>query len=406
MSQHFLLSAAARSLSIGKVMRMSDQGAENVFARLRWPTTDGKPVCPDCGCATCDDCRRGAYPRWRCKACGCDFSVTSGTLFAWRKLPLKTYLLSIVVFCNEVKGKSMLALSRDLGVQYKTAFVLAHKLREAMASALRGLTIGGEGKVAEIDGAYFGGHVRPENLAADRIDRRLAENQSGKRKVVVVMRERDGRTLPQVFASEDAAVSFIRARIAKGTIVHADESPAWNSLHAKFLMKRVNHQEGYSIDDACTNGAESFFSRMRRGELGHHHHIAGVYFVICGRPPLASTFFSVLNDLVDCGHMSGLLVRSILPLALMKSDNLDPYQIRELCARDEWRVVPDLRWRPCRSSRLVALAKLETAISSLVNVPCGGVSFLTPSQTSRFGSIRRSSSSPRVSGPTCWLPPP
>ena len=135
MSQHFLMSAAARSLSIGKVMRMSDRGAENVFARLRWPTTDGKPVCPDCGCATCYDCRRGAYPRWRCKACGCDFSVTSGTLFAWRKLPLKTYLLSIVVFCNEVKGKSMLALSRDLGVQYKTAFVLAHKLREAMASA-------------------------------------------------------------------------------------------------------------------------------------------------------------------------------------------------------------------------------------------------------------------------------
>ena len=279
MSQHFLLSAAARSLSIGKVMRMSEQGAENVFARLRWPTTDGKPVCPDCGCTTCYDCRRGAYPRWRCKACGCDFSVTSGTLFAWRKLPLKTYLLSIVVFCNEVKGKSMLALSRDLGVQYKTAFVLAHKLREAMASALRGLTIGGEGKVAEIDGAYFGGHVRPENLAADRIDRRLAENQSGKRKVVVVMRERDSRTLPQVFASEDAAVSFIRARIAKGTVVHADESPAWNSLHAKFSMKRVNHQEGYSIDDACTNGAELFFSRMRRGELGHHHHIAGVYFV-------------------------------------------------------------------------------------------------------------------------------
>ena len=52
MSQHFLLSAAARSLRIGKVMRMSARGAENVFARLRWPTTDGKQVCPDCGCAT------------------------------------------------------------------------------------------------------------------------------------------------------------------------------------------------------------------------------------------------------------------------------------------------------------------------------------------------------------------
>jgi len=226
MAQHFLLSAAARSLSIDKVMRMSDRGAANVFARLRWSRTDGKPVCPDCGCATCYDCRRAAHLRWRCQACGGDFSVTSGTLFAWRKLPLKTYLLSIVLFCNEVKGKSMLALSRDLGVQYKTAFVLAHKLREAMAASLRALTIGGEGKGAEIDGAYFGGHVRPENLSANRIDRRLAENQSGKRKVVVVVRECHGCTLPSVFASEDAATSFIRSRVAKGTVVHADESPA------------------------------------------------------------------------------------------------------------------------------------------------------------------------------------
>jgi hypothetical protein len=94
-----------------------------------------------------------------------------------------------------------------------------------------------------------------------------------------VIRERGGCALPQVFASEDEAVPFIRTRIAKGTVVHADESPAWNPLHAKFPMKRVNHQEGYSIDGACTNGTESFFSRMRRGELGHHHHIAGVYFV-------------------------------------------------------------------------------------------------------------------------------
>ena len=75
----------------------------------------------------------------------------------------------------------MLALARDLDVQYKTAFVLAHKLREAIASSTKALRIGGEGRTAEIDGACFGGHVRPENLAADRIDRRLAENQSGKR---------------------------------------------------------------------------------------------------------------------------------------------------------------------------------------------------------------------------------
>ncbi len=67
-----------------------------------------------------------------------DFTVTSGTLFAFHKLPLRMYLAAIAIFCNEVKGKSMLALSRDLGVQYKTAFVLAHKMREAMAAEIQG----------------------------------------------------------------------------------------------------------------------------------------------------------------------------------------------------------------------------------------------------------------------------
>jgi transposase-like protein len=280
MAQHFLLSAAARSLSAAKVMRMSDGGVENVFRRLRWPETDGKPVCPGCGCTICYACPRSPdRPRWRCKACRGDFSVTSGTLFAHHKLPLRTYLLAVVAFCNEVKGKSMLALSRELDVQYKTAFVLAHKLREAMAASSKALRIGGDGRVVEIDGAYFGGHVRPENLAADRVDRRLAENQSGKRQVVVVMRERGGRTLVQVVPSEEAAVPVMPRRIAKATLLHGDESPAWNRLHASFPMRRINHQAGYSIDGACTNGAESYISRLRRSELGHHHHIAGPYLL-------------------------------------------------------------------------------------------------------------------------------
>ena len=92
-----------------------------------------------------------------------DFSLTSGALFAFHKLPLRTYLATIVIFCNEVKGKSALALSRDLGVQYKTAFVLAHKLREAMASEIMGIHLGGVGKTVEIDGGYFGGYVKPAN---------------------------------------------------------------------------------------------------------------------------------------------------------------------------------------------------------------------------------------------------
>src|SRR6202453_3195872 len=169
MSQHFLLSRPAKSLSLAQVFRMSDAEAEAIFAKVRWPETNGAPVCPSCGGLNSYDCRRpNGAPRFRCRACKADFSITSGTLFASHKLPLRAYLAAIAIFCNEVKGKCALALSRDIGVSYKCAFVLAHKLREAMAVELKGRTIGGAGKVAELDAGWFGGYVRPANLKADR----------------------------------------------------------------------------------------------------------------------------------------------------------------------------------------------------------------------------------------------
>jgi transposase-like protein len=281
MPQHFLLSAAARTLNLASVMRLSDAEAEAVFRRVRWSGTNGAPVCPHCGGVEPYEYRRpSGTALFRCKACRRDFSITSGTLFASRKLPLRVYLAAIAIFCNEVKGKSMLALGRDLGVQYKTAFVLAHKMREAMATEVHQSPIGGEGKRAEIDGAYFGGYSKPANRRADQKDRRLAANRSGKRKVVVVIRERGGKTLPGVFESEAQALAFIRARIARGTEIHADEASAWNDLHARYVMHRINHSEAYSLGDARhTNNAESFFSRMRRAEIGHHHHLAGPYLI-------------------------------------------------------------------------------------------------------------------------------
>src|SRR5947207_2828338 len=162
MSQHFLLSSAAKTLSLAQVFRMTDEQAEAMFRKVRWADTDGAPVCPHCGGLDAYESRRTkGNLRFRCKACGKDFSITSGTLFASHKLPLRGYLAAIAIFCNEVKGKSMLALSRDLGISYKAAFVLLHKLREAMATELRGRVIGGNGKVAEVDSGYFGGYVKP-----------------------------------------------------------------------------------------------------------------------------------------------------------------------------------------------------------------------------------------------------
>jgi transposase-like protein len=93
---------------------MSDEEAERVFIELRWK--DGKPDCPRCHYDAFYQQRRATgLPRWRCKACDYNFSITSGTLFVSRKLPLRGYLMAIAIFCNEVKGKSMLAMSRDLG---------------------------------------------------------------------------------------------------------------------------------------------------------------------------------------------------------------------------------------------------------------------------------------------------
>jgi transposase-like protein len=264
-------------------MRMTDEEVERVFVRLRWADNNGDAYCPHCGCTIVYSCRRPAKaPRWRCKACRKDFSVTSGTLFAFHKMPLRAYLLAIAIFCNEVKGKSMLAMSRDLAVQYKTSFVLAHKMREAMASEVRQTVIGGDGKRAEIDGGYFGGYIKPANRRENRRDRRLRQHQTGKRRVVVVIRERDGRTLPGVFRTEVDALAFIRRQVPRGTELYADEASSWNELHARYTLHRVNHEEAYSLGgehEINTNAAESFFSRMRRGEIGHHHHVSGPYLI-------------------------------------------------------------------------------------------------------------------------------
>jgi hypothetical protein len=126
----------------------------------------------------------------------------------------------------------MLALSRDLGVQYKTAFVLAHKIGESIGATVEAEDVlSGE---VEVDGAYFGGHVKPENRKAERRDRRLAEEHTGKRQVVVVIRERNGLAIPVVVGRESAAVPTIRSRVASGTILHADESRAWDVLHGSY----------------------------------------------------------------------------------------------------------------------------------------------------------------------------
>jgi transposase-like protein len=272
MAQHFLLSAQARTLSLKAIYAGGEDKAYATFRKLRWPNTDGEPVCPHCGGV--DAYEITTRRRFKCSACGKQFSVTSGTILASRKMSFVDLLATLCIIANAAKGISALQLARDLNVQHKTAFVLAHKIREALAAETKGASLFGE---VEIDGAYFGGHIRPANYAENRVDRRLAHNQTGTRRVVVALRQRKGRTLTHVVKHEGEGVDMAKRVVDRLAVIHADEASHWDALHAGWKTCRINHSEAYSDGGCCTNQAESFFSRLRRMVRGQHHFVTPQY---------------------------------------------------------------------------------------------------------------------------------
>jgi transposase-like protein len=277
MAQHFLLSAKARTLSLKAIYQAGEDAAYKTFCEIRWHETNGKAVCPRCGC--CDAYEISTRRRFKCVACAHQYSVTSGTIFASRKMAFVDLLAAICISVNAAKGVSMLQLSRDLDCQYKTAFVLAHKIREALASEVPGATVEGE---VEVDGAYFGGHIRPENRKEDRKDRRLSRYQTGKRRVVIAIRQRGGRTLTFVRESEADGVEIVKAVAKADATVYADEARHWDELELAFeRTERINHSVAYSEGEGLhTNNVESFFSRLRRMVQGQHHHVSPRYLYL------------------------------------------------------------------------------------------------------------------------------
>jgi len=151
----------------------------------------------------------------------------------------------------------------------------SHKLREALAAEIADKPLEGE---IEIDGAYFGGYVRPANFKADRVDRRRVENQNGKRRVVLALRERKGRTHTFVVNSEAEGVAIASSVAREGSVFYADEAAHWDALHSSLVAHRINHSEAYSYYNGVnTNQAESFFSRLRLMVSGQHHHVSAQY---------------------------------------------------------------------------------------------------------------------------------
>src|SRR5487761_1010318 len=113
MSQHFLISPAARTLSIAQVLRLTDEEAFDVFKRVRFAANGGEPFCPLCGTVKVYTLAETPI-RWKCSGCRKKFSVTSGTIFHSRKLSIRDHLAVIALFCNGVKGTPALQMARDM----------------------------------------------------------------------------------------------------------------------------------------------------------------------------------------------------------------------------------------------------------------------------------------------------
>jgi hypothetical protein len=276
MAQHHLLTKAARDLPLEKILRMREDTAFAWFCRARWPETDGKPYCPHCGCEHVWSLKGWKF---KCSAKNCrrEFSATSGTIFASHKLSFRRMLAVIAFSIQSVKGKSGLQLSREINVAHKTAWVILMKLREAVAAERGQMRLKG---IVEMDGMYIGGHVKPKNKKADRVDLRLPENQNRKRQCIMAMHERSGRTLVTVVPGElsDVAWDLVRRHVVAPAELRADEHHAYNDLLGLFPIVRNNHSIAYvSEPGASTNLAESYFSRVRKSAGGIHHHMAGKY---------------------------------------------------------------------------------------------------------------------------------
>lgn len=273
-SQHFLLSKKARTLSLRRIHRLSDDEAYAEFVALRFAGNNGEPFCSKCGGTKLYNIT--TRRRWRCadKSCGAEFSATSGTVFQDRKLSYLDILILVAHFVIEPKGISAIRITQFLEVNYKSAFVIAHKLREVLTAHQSSFRLNGE---VEIDAMHCGGYIKPGTDNPARRNRRRLHRNKEKAKVVMVARERDGRSRAFIVAHESKMPDILPEVVEEGSFIFSDSFSGSSKIAAHFQAFKINHSKQYADGWISTNHAESFFSRLRKIELSTHHHIAGPY---------------------------------------------------------------------------------------------------------------------------------
>ncbi len=238
--------------------------------------TDG-PQCPHCGVIDRAGKLKGKSTRiglWKCYECRKQFTVKVGTVFEHGRIPLHKMLQATYLMCASKKGVSAHQLHRTLEVTYKTAWFLAHRIREAMRENKLPLGMGGEGKIVEADETYVGG--KEKNRHRRKRFKRHAGGTWGKEMVFSLV-EREGHVMSVHTPSVSAAtLRPILVRQLQGkTKLMTDDAGQYRHMHKNFDHEVVNHSSGeYVRGEAHTNTVEGYFSILKRGVTGTFHHVS------------------------------------------------------------------------------------------------------------------------------------
>jgi transposase-like protein len=242
-----------------------------------WPKG---PVCPHCGSTGRDvkalngkAHRPGVY---QCNACREQFTVTVKTVFERSKLPLGKWLAALFLMTASKKGVSAHQVHRSLGISYKSAWFMCHRLREAMRSGGLLPPIGGTGKTVEADETYFGTIPKAEIMPSHGKPGRRAGIRRPAHRAVFALVERGGqaRTFHIAQADQNTVSAIMRHNIAKESAIHTDEGRIYNIVPWRFSKhETVKHKDNeYVRGDVTTNTVEGYFSIFKRGMKGVYQH--------------------------------------------------------------------------------------------------------------------------------------
>jgi transposase-like protein len=242
----------------------ADKAREYLEAQV-WPNG---PICPHCGVIGKHWLMKGKSTRpglYKCTDCREPFTVTVGTVFERSKIPLNKWLLAVYLLCSSKKGMSSHQLHRTLGVTYKTAWFMTHRIRKAMET--RGFApMGGGGKIVEADETYWGQIKGQPKKAGGWTKHKI---------VSLVERGGEARSFHVPFVTAVDVRRILRNNVAKDANLMTDESHVYDKVGREFASHEtvVHSRKEYVRGNVHTNTAESFFNILKRGLIGTYHHV-------------------------------------------------------------------------------------------------------------------------------------